>query len=263
MTENEKALLVGGGALLLLSMSGGKSKPSTPSTPSTPSVPTLPRDPRPPLADRIRAAGRWFWPLPTIQVAGTPGYTYVPTVSDGFHESRADHDGVDIMYKRQLPTDTKWKVGQKRPWDIEKYPTPPQGTKWFFCPLGTQVRAFAAGYVWTAAETARGWNVLIDHGTYTSYYQHLRRLTIPGLPTSDAPIKLGKNVATGAKVPIVANGVIGEAGQDPSQGASSPVHLHFELADYLTNSAGQNVRIVHDPAPILQAAERWIASVAA
>lgn len=293
MKDEELALVVVLGGILL---SGGGKKAPPPSVPSTEklkkniSTPTTTREP---LAARVSQV-RTQKPMPDLIVddaaiqripAHPKGTVYRPVVSDGFKTSRENHVGIDVMYKRLMARSkalpgaalawlkkadnlidffTRFAV---KTWDAGKWPKEPQGTEWFFVPKGTPVRSIAEGRVWNASSTPRGLQVLMDHGTWTSYYQHLAVLKIPTCidGRSTAPESRGKKVFIG-KLPPGENAfecvvlpfaqVLGHVGSDPSQGSKSPDHLHFELAEYkLVNN--KLVKRNVDPTKIWEAAESW------
>lgn len=74
---------------------------------------------------------------------------------------------------------------------------------------GTKVEATAAGEVtWTGERESYGNLVIVDHGTYQTYYAHLQRITVTE----------GQKVARGDRV-----GTVG------STGTSTGPHLHYEV----------------------------------
>jgi murein DD-endopeptidase MepM/ murein hydrolase activator NlpD len=143
--------------------------------------------------------GRWVWPVGVWNKRK-------PEITDGFYGSRRDprsklsvqHGGVDIMYRRQ-PGDP-WRAGT------------PNGTKLFVMPDHRAALAASGGTVWSAANTPRGWTVVIDHHPrkLATYYTHLSKLLVT------------------PKQQVSAGTPIGIIGADPldHQGIQ---HLHFEV----------------------------------
>jgi murein DD-endopeptidase MepM/ murein hydrolase activator NlpD len=118
--------------------------------------------------------GGWVWPVPSR--AGSPAL-----ISQEFHAPA--HLGVDIMYR--------------------------EGGKWT-APEGTPILAARDGKVWSTGQTARGHNVVLDHGApWATFYQHL----------TEVLVAKGQAVVAGQR--------IGTMGADPTdqQGLR---HLHFE-----------------------------------
>jgi hypothetical protein len=228
------------------------------------------------------------WPMPTMLVrkgdiaddAKPMIGRFSPVVSDGFRKSRADHQGVDIMYKREMARSaalpgaalqwlkshdaiidwaTRYSV---KTWDAKRWPKEPEGTEWFFCPKTTPVKPFASGRIWNASASPRGFQVVIDHGEFVSYYQHLSKLNVPlaqgGKLTEDSTA--GKK---GDTFMVSLSTFLGRAGADPTGGTKTPVHLHFELWKYVRGAAeGQQVRAYLDPEVALQSASQWFVDVA-
>jgi murein DD-endopeptidase MepM/ murein hydrolase activator NlpD len=117
--------------------------------------------------------GDWVWPVPT-------GPLGPAVISQEFR--RPGHLGVDIMYR--------------------------QAGRWV-APAGTQVVAARDGVVWSTERTARGWNVVLDHGPpWATWYQHLE----------------GVAVAKGRRVS--AGELLGRMGADPTD-PEGLRHLHF------------------------------------
>jgi murein DD-endopeptidase MepM/ murein hydrolase activator NlpD len=113
----------------------------------------------------------WVWPVPGAAL-----------VSQEFR--RPDHLGVDIMFR--------------------------VGGRWV-APPGTHVLAAKDGVVWSTGETARGHNVVLDHGPpFATFYQHL------------------ETVAVSRGQAVKAGDVLGTMGADPTdpQGLR---HLHFAV----------------------------------
>lgn len=161
--------------------------------------------------------GRWVWPVGVWSGRR-------PQISDGFTSKRRDaqgatiqHGGVDIMYPR-VPGDA-WRAGS------------PNGARGFVMPDQRAALAASDGVVWFAAQTPRGWSVVIDHAPrkLSTYYTHLSSLLVS------------------AKQPIAAGAPIGVIGADPLDGAHL-MHLHFEL-----RRGGYADRV--DPAPYMAAWE--------
>ena len=127
------------------------------------------------MADTIDWGGGWTWPVPDRP--GSPALVTNPF-------KRPAHLGVDIMYREG---------GQ------------------YVAPVGTPVLAARAGVVWSTGKTARGQNVVLDHGApFATFYQHLETVSI----------SKGQRVEAGQQ--------IGTMGADPTdpQGLR---HLHFAV----------------------------------
>ena len=149
--------------------------------------------------------GRWVWPVGVWRGRK-------PEISDGFWGLRRQpggylmtHGGVDIMYRRQ-PGDT-WKAGT------------PNGTPNYVMPDGRAALAASDGVVTFAANTPRGWTVIVDHSprkrgnlTLSTYYTHLSSLLVT------------------AKQAVTAGTPIGIIGADPLDGQHL-AHLHFALRE--------------------------------
>jgi murein DD-endopeptidase MepM/ murein hydrolase activator NlpD len=108
------------------------------------------------------------------------------------------HGGVDMMYRRR-PGDP-WKAGT------------PNGTPNFVMPDHRAALAAADGVVWSAAKTARGGTIVIDHAPHklATYYTHLSSLLVT------------------AKQSVSAGTPIGIIGADPLDGEHI-MHLHLEV----------------------------------
>jgi murein DD-endopeptidase MepM/ murein hydrolase activator NlpD len=128
-----------------------------------------------------------------------------PEISDGFATQRrlttgeiVPHGGVDIMYRRR-PADP-WKAGT------------PNATPNWVMPDHRAALAASDGVVWSAANTPRGWTVVIDHAPrkLATYYTHLSSLLVT------------------AKQPVSAGTPLGIIGFDPLD-AEKIMHLHFEV----------------------------------
>ena len=142
--------------------------------------------------------GRWVWPVGVWQHR-------FPEISDGFATQRRlpsgeiiPHGGVDIMYRRR-PED-RWKAGT------------PNGTPNFVMPEHRAALAASDGVVWSAAQTARGGTVVIDHAPrkLATYYTHLSSLLVS------------------AKQSVTAGTPLGIIGADPLDGEHI-MHLHLEV----------------------------------
>lgn len=143
--------------------------------------------------------GRWVWPVGVWNKRK-------PEISDGFHGMRrepgsnisVEHGGVDIMYRRQ-PGDP-WRAGT------------PNGTPNWVMPDHRAALAASDGIVWSAAQTPRGWSVVIDHAPrkLATYYTHL------------------SSVLVTAKQTVSAGTPIGIIDADPLDGQHIK-HLHFEV----------------------------------
>jgi murein DD-endopeptidase MepM/ murein hydrolase activator NlpD len=131
------------------------------------------------LKPGIDWGGGWVWPVPDI--VGPPARP--AEISQEYKPS--SHLGVDIMFRGR--------AGEPR-WVV---------------PVGTPVVAARDAVVWSTGVTARGHNVVLDHGApWATFYQHLDSVS----------------VAKGQKV--TAGQQIGTVGADPTdpQGLR---HLHF------------------------------------
>jgi Peptidase family M23 len=182
--------------------------PSTP--PSSPGSTTTPARSEP-------LPGRWVWPVGVW-------HGRKPQISDGYSSKRRTpagevitHGGVDLMYLRL-------------PGDICRAGTP-NGSRGYVMPDHRPALAASDGVVWFAANTPRGWSVIIDHTPrkVATYYTHLSSLLV----TPKQKI--------GAGMPI---GIIGA---DPLD-AAHLMHLHFEVW-----RGGAKDRI--DPGPLMTAWE--------
>lgn len=142
--------------------------------------------------------GRWVWPVGVWQGRK-------PEISDGFASRRrlpngdvVTHGGVDVMYRRR-PGDP-WKAGT------------PNGTRNFVMPDHRAALAASDGVIWSAAKTARGWTVVIDHAPrkLATYYTHMSSLLVS------------------AKQRVTAGTPLGIIGADPLDGEHI-MHLHLEV----------------------------------
>ncbi len=127
----------------------------------------------------------WAWPVPDlVQVDGS---RFPARVSQEFRGRGATttHYGVDLMY---------------------------MGPSGWFTPEDTPILAARAGTVWSTGHTARGWNVVIDHGPpFATFYQHIAK---PPLVLAGMRVKAGDQL-----------GIMGADPTDP-QGLR---HLHFAV----------------------------------
>ena len=164
--------------------------------------------------------GRWVWPVGVWQGRK-------PEISDGFASRRRlpngeviTHGGVDIMYRRQ-PGDP-WKLGT------------PNGTPNFVMPDHRAALAASDGVVWSAAKTARGWTVVIDHAPrkLATYYTHLSSLLVS------------------AKQRVTAGTPLGIIGADPLDG-EHVMHLHLEVW-----SGGADARF--DPQRVIETSWEYV-----
>jgi murein DD-endopeptidase MepM/ murein hydrolase activator NlpD len=128
-----------------------------------------------------------------------------PEISDGFTSKRRSptgelvtHGGVDIMYRRH-PGDP-WRAGT------------PNGSPGWVMPDHRAALAASDGVVWSAANTPRGWTVVIDHAPrkLATYYTHLSSLLVT----------TKQRVSAGAPLGII--------GADPLD-AEHIMHLHLEV----------------------------------
>jgi len=142
--------------------------------------------------------GRWVWPVGVWQGRR-------PEITDGFSSKRRTpagdiipHGGVDIMYRRQ--SGDTWRAGT------------PHGTPNFVMPDDRAALAASDGVVWFAANTPRGWTVIVDHTPrkLATYYTHLSSLLVT------------------TKQKVSAGTPIGIIGADPLD-REHLMHLHFEV----------------------------------
>jgi murein DD-endopeptidase MepM/ murein hydrolase activator NlpD len=164
--------------------------------------------------------GRWVWPVGVWQ-------DRKPEISNGFDGSGhtpsgaiIPHGGVDIMYRRK-PGDA-WKPG-----------TPNATARWVM-PDHRAALAASDGVVWSAAFTARGGTVVIDHAPrkLATYYTHMSTLLV-------AP-----------KQAVRAGTPIGVVGADPLDGQHL-MHLHFEI--WRGGAADR-----FDPQPLMETAWEYL-----
>lgn len=117
-----------------------------------------------------------------------------PTISDGFRDNRADHNGVDIMFRRPQSGSASL----------------PEYAKHYFMPNGHPAVAVLGGTVRTATTIGTGGYVVIDHPSgLTSQYMHLRNLRV----------KAGDTVIPGKAV--------GDISHNPTGYRLN--HLHFQM----------------------------------
>jgi murein DD-endopeptidase MepM/ murein hydrolase activator NlpD len=131
-------------------------------------------------------------------------------ISDGFGSPRPGqrHAGVDLMFAR-ISTDA---IGTNDP----------HGSKGFVMPGGWPAVAASDGVLWSAGWSARGFEVVIHHGTVATYYQHLSALFVP---QTQAP---RPNTAPSTLRRIQVGEPLGIIGGDPTN-PPHLMHLHFEL----------------------------------
>ncbi len=122
---------------------------------------------------------RWIWPVGVW-------HDRKPEISDGFASKRRSpsgqlitHGGVDIMYRRR-PGDP-WRAGT------------PNGTPGWIMPDHRAALAASDGVVWSAANTPRGWTIVIDHAPrgLATYYTHLSSLLVTAKQRVSAGTPLG------------------------------------------------------------------------
>ncbi len=165
------------------------------------------------LRRRVEWGAGWVWPVPTLRMM-SDGEIYPAVISDGVGSPRGAgiHRGVDIMYRRKI-------LGGRG----EYPPGTSSGSKMHFAPPLVPILAARDGTIWSAARTARGWSVVIDHGKpFATYYTHLEALSV-------APHANGRNTVTGKPTRVRAGDVIGVMGHDPLDPAKLR-HLHFSVA---------------------------------
>jgi murein DD-endopeptidase MepM/ murein hydrolase activator NlpD len=151
--------------------------------------------------DDIDWGGGWVWPVPT-EAPSTPA-----VISQEFR--RPSHLGVDILYRTAAG---------------------------FTAPGGTPVLAARDAVVWSVGQTARGWNIVLDHGPpFATFYQHLEAQ--PRRSGSGAVLAKGDRVSAGEQV-----GIMGVDPTDPQRVR----HLHFAVW-YKGNGDASSV----DPAPAM------------
>lgn len=212
-------IILGGGVLAAANLAGAGLEPDA----TGPSSPAGPRQ----VGSGSLVDG-WVWPLPSWS-------GYKPEISDGPGNNKRDggtrsHNGVDIDYRRRRGALPQFRVGTRE--------ASPSGV--YFCPDGVAILAAREGVLWSATESERGLQVVIDHGKpYATYYQHLRKLFVPMAKRGDHPIR----IRAGQPIGLVGNGH--KPGSQPANGFN---HLHFEI----WQDGGAKNWI--DPTPILQRA---------
>lgn len=277
MNKDEKLLLLGGAAvtagIFLMGSGSGVAVPA--GRPATPSPPVFPPTQRP--IQENPPAG-WIQPLPNIRLdkAGVrtdgndpAGREFKPVVSNPYAPSKG-HEGVDIDYRRGSAWSQYRGTGsgvsaqaaaagypmRETPLPVsfpsnplgllKRYSDSHDGTENYFCPPQVLCCAVQAGRVWTAVkQSSRGMYVLIDHGSYTTYYTHLSSITMP--ECAGGFIK-----GTTTQYMVARGQALGIVGYDPSTKTSTVRHLHFQLA---TRVAG--VMKGMDPAEYLRNAQEW------
>ncbi len=144
------------------------------------------------------APSLWTFPVPDLVLAST-GKRYPAAVSQEFRPGFPSHFGVDVMYEREAA------------FALPAYPPPHDGSRGYFAPPTTPVCAARDGSVWSSDLSARGTEVVIDHGKpFATYYQHL----------SVSYVAKGQAVKAGD--------VIGLMGYDPID-PEGLRHLHFAV----------------------------------
>lgn len=174
-----------------------KTATDTVDEPSVDPVTPSPVEPEEPTVSKMIANSDWgegwHWPVPGDAI-----------VSQEFKSGI--HVGLDIMYR-----------------DSEHY----------YAPVGTPVLAARAGNIWSTGTTARGMNVVIDHGPpFATFYQHLDSVIVSH----------GQYVEAGEQ--------IGTMGIDPTD-EQQVRHLHFAVW-YKGNGDSASV----DPGPVINGWER-------
>jgi murein DD-endopeptidase MepM/ murein hydrolase activator NlpD len=209
-------IIIGGGVLACAKLAGDGLDPGAPGPTST----SGPRQ----VGSGSTVDG-WVWPLPSW-------LGYAPVISDGPGANKRDggsrsHNGADIDFKRRRGTLPQFKIGTREA----------SASGLYFCPDGVAVLAARDGELWSATESERGLQVVIDHGKpYATYYQHLRRLFVPLSKSGKNPIR----IRAGQVIGLVGNG------HSPgSQPANAFNHLHFEIWQ------GGGAASWIDPTPIL------------
>lgn len=157
------------------------------------------------LKDAIPWGAGWVWPVPPWR---TPqGVVLQPVVSQEWRATAPAHFGVDVMYRD---------AGGR-----------------YVAPPGAPVLAARDGVVWSVDRSARGIEVVIDHGApFATYYQHLSTTTLPiGTAHGKAP--------GGGVLHVRAGEPLGTMGADPLDPAHVR-HLHFAVW-YKGNGDGASV----------------------
>lgn len=155
----------------------------------------------------------WSWPVPDMYDPYDPARLLARAeISQEFRPagSARPHLGVDIMFH----IGGGWQVPES-------------------CP----VLAARGGTVWSTGHTARGWNVVIDHGVpFAAFYQHLSAMPL---------VRAGQLVNAGDR--------IGTVGADPTD-PEGLRHLHFAVW-YKGHGDAASI----DPAPVMSswARSRW------
>jgi murein DD-endopeptidase MepM/ murein hydrolase activator NlpD len=117
-----------------------------------------------------------------------------PTISDGFRDNRADHNGVDLMFRRPQSGSAAL----------------PEYSKHYFMPNGHPAVAIDHGVVREAKQIGTGGYVVIDHPNgLTTQYMHLRNLRV----------RAGDRVIPGKAVGDISHNVSGYRLN----------HLHFQM----------------------------------
>lgn len=197
-TRTVGAVLAGGAGLLWLAHRATRATSPASSRSTAPS--NAPAEAPPSSAPAEAPAEGWIWPVPI-----TAGRR--PVVSDGWGPRRGGvfHPGADLMFARTHPRD-----------QLEAAPADNiAGTPHYFMPLQVPALAASAGRLWAAYASPLGWSVIIDHGRWATFYQHLARLLVaPREGGADGPA-----IDAGHPVGIIGGSPIGYRLR----------HLHFEL----------------------------------
>lgn len=154
----------------------------------------------------------WHWPVPDLLSGQGVAVEYHPAVvSQEFR--RPSHLGVDVMFKR-LQLASGLDMGEYKPGTHD-------GSDVFFAPQHVPVLAARDGVVWSVDTSARGIEVVLDHGKpFATYYQHLATTILP-------PMFKGKG-RDGSVIRVRAGDVIGTMGYDPTD-PEGLRHLHFAV----------------------------------
>ena len=136
-----------------------------------------------------------IWPVPIYKDGRKP----VITDSYGYSEERGRlHAGIDIMYPR-IPSDG----------GVYGVVQTPEFSRKSFMPFGIPAVAVADGKVKISALIGTGFQINLDHGSFTSQYFHLRK----------SFVREGQTIVKGQP--------LGEIGFNPIGYKLS--HLHFQI----------------------------------
>lgn len=158
----------------------------------------------------------WMFPVP--EWSG-----YKPVISSAYRtSSRPDHNGVDIMYRRDGKEPKQFAPGT------------PNGSRGYFMPDGVEACAAREGVLWSAGWTSTGYAVVVAHdgGAYASAYRHLESIAVPEVQRGEG------------RIPIAAGQKLGTIGYSPKDSAKLK-HLHFEIWE------GGGYEANTDPAPFI------------